>query len=103
MRTYIVLDLHWPRQNNALAEFRVSNIDGARFFYNEVREADDWARLEIRFIKKACDFEILRKLSSSARKWKIILIKAEEKSRSISIWIIPSLNYDVCRVIFWDS
>ena len=41
MSAHIVLDLHWPRQNNALAELRVPNIDGAQFFYNVVYEADE--------------------------------------------------------------
>ena len=68
MSAHIVLDLDRPRQNNALAELRVSNIDGAQFFYNVVYEADDWAQLEIHFCVIARDFEIFRIISSSARK-----------------------------------
>ena len=85
LSAYIVLGLHWPRQNNALAELRVSNIEGAQFFYNVVYEADDWAQLEIHFCVIARDFEIFRIISSSARKWLIILTKAEQKSGLIYI------------------
>ena len=61
----------------------MSNIDGAQFFYNVVFESYDWAWLDIGFFVMACDFEILRKISSSARKGKIILTKAEQKIRLI--------------------
>ena len=67
MSVYIVLvGLAMTQTKQCLAEFRVSNIDGAQFFSNVVHEADGWARLEICFFVMACDFEILRKISSSA-------------------------------------
>ena len=41
----ILLGLHWPRQNNASEELRITNIDGAQFFFKALNDADnDWSR-----------------------------------------------------------
>ena len=56
----ILLGLHWPRQNNASEELRISNIDGAQFFFSALDNADDWSWLENQYLILAGDFEIPR-------------------------------------------
>ena len=56
----ILLGLHWPRQNNASEELRISYIDGAQFFFSALNDADDWSWLENHNLILAGDFGIQR-------------------------------------------